>query len=112
MILPLKPDPASQAEAMDAVRAFLQSARVLPMTGEQDWEATLTADKEASLAALQSDASDIAAYMQYVYALALLRNIRYGLKSRGSLLALGANNAFRELYEKSKQGKDANLQLA
>lgn len=93
---------------MDEIRDFLSGASTLPMTNEGDWESALDEEIEAGKKAIEDDPGTQIGWVQYVYGSAVKRNIRYGNARRGELLALGANNAFREIYEGSRQAADAN----
>ncbi len=109
MSIPLTILPSEREQDMEAIRNFLSGAAELPLTNERDWEETLTAEVDAGRQGLQQNAGDVGMWMRYCYAMALLRDIRYARKTRGELLALGANNSFRQVYEGSKQAVDANL---
>lgn len=109
MILPIPIVPDERETLFEQVRDFLTSGTILPCANEQDWETQLDAEIEATETELETKPNSRALWTRYVHASALKRSVQYARATRGELLAHGASNTFRELYEGGIQAVNANI---
>lgn len=110
MITPLKVTPAEREAEGEAIRNFLTGATpAIPFVNEGDWESEAEALVTAGSRAIEQNAANLPGWARYTWGKALLRGVPYARASRGRMLALGAQNAFRELYEGARQAADAKV---
>jgi len=109
MITPLEISPNARESLMDQLRDFLTSDAQVPLARETDWVALLDAELEAAGEIIETRPNSPSGWTRYVYASALKRSIEYATARRGTLIAHGANNEFREVYEGSRQADAAKI---
>ncbi len=110
-VLPVEIEPFAREAQMEDLSSYLKGAASLPLAGETDWADKATEHIEAGKERIEANPGDAGGWVLYVFGQTLQRNMGYACARRGKLLALGANNAYREIYEGSRQGADANLHV-
>lgn len=109
MITPIDISPNAREGIMDQLRDFLTSDTQLPLTRETDWIELLDEAIKAAKEILEKNPNSAKGWVRYTYASALKRSIQYAIAERGTLIAHGANNEFREIYEGSRQAAAAKI---
>lgn len=109
MILPIDISPTDREQLMDDLRDALTSDKSLPMARETDWEERLDQEITDAKSEIEARPNGALGWMRYTHAAALKRSVQYAGAGRGTLLAHGVSNEFREIYEGSRQADDANI---